>query len=322
MKVVGTAGQQTIGAENMSDPFRLTAPGIYDLALSAYVADPAPAPSLSAGIAHALLERSPWHAYSKHPRLGGEPQVYRRDASIGTVFHALFLGKGDEYVVIDADDFRSKVAKEARDVALFNGQTPVLASDIARIEAMVEATAKQLAAHDIGDFRERPGKAEQTMLWTEGNVWCRGCIDWMPDDVDDEGAIYNIKTSTVAHPDVWSRRVFDTGYDLSAAHYTRGIYRLLGHEVIERFVVVETKPPYALSVIDLAPSALSMAGQRLAAAVEMWGACLANNRWPGYPRHIATIDLPPYVESRQIDREMRGRYRPEMLEDLIEGFAP
>jgi hypothetical protein len=300
----------------------ISATGVYDLSMAEYLADPCPEPSLSAGIAHTLLERSPWHAYCAHPRLGAPEQDYRRDAAIGSVFHAAFLGVGADYVVVDCDDFRTKAAREARDEAVAGGKTPIKGADFATVEAMVEAATAQLDAHEIGNFTNRPGKAEQTLVWREGQVWCRSCQDWLPDDLEAEGAIYNVKTTTVAHPDVFTRRIFDLGYDLSAAHYLRGVEQLLGFEVVERFIVVERDPPYALSVIDLSPGALFMAEKRRAAAVTMWGECLRRGSWPGYPSRVCTVDLPPYREAQQTERELAGRYEPEMLDNLIEAHAP
>jgi hypothetical protein len=303
----------------------ISEPGRYDIPLAEYLADPAPAPSLSAGIANTLLERSPWHAWNEHPRLGkrpGEPPEYRRDAAIGTVFSHAFLGAGGSYRVIDCADFRSNAAKDARDEALALGITPIKARDFEVVETMVLAAKKQLDAHEIGDFRKIPGKAEQTLLWLEGKVWCRIGIDWMPDDLLAHLYIVNVKTTVNAHPDVYVRRVFGTGYDLSAAHYTRGVLKVFGVEVSERFVVVETKPPYALSVIDLSPGALFMAEKRRAAAVQLWGECLARDSFPGYPARVATIDMPPYLETRQTDRELAGHYDTTMLDNLIEMGAP
>jgi hypothetical protein len=311
----------------------ITEPGVYDLSLAEYLADPAPDPSLSAGVAVRLLERSPWHAYCAHPRLGAPEQRYRRDGAIGTVFHAMFLGVGADYAVVDPTDYPSKdgnipkgwtnkAIQDARDALIEDGKTPIFLNDFETVEAMVEAASVQLDRHEIGNFTNRPGKAEQTLLWQEGSVWCRSRPDWMPADLKAEPWIVNLKTSTCAHPDVWARLVFNTGYDLSAAHYIRSVEMTLGFEVVERFVVVETEPPHALSVIELSRNAMWMAEKRRSAAVEMWRACLERDSWPGYPRRVCTIDLPPYREAQQTEREIAGRYDPAYLDVLIEASAP
>lgn len=311
----------------------ITEPGVYEISFAEYLSDPCILPSLSAGTAHTLLERSPWHAYSEHPRLGAPAQDYRRDAAIGTVFHAAFLGVGADYAAIDPADYPNKdgkipdgwtnaAIKEAKNAAMAQGKTPILLKDLATVAQMVEAASVQLDRHEIGNFTNQPGKAEQTLIWREGPVWCRARPDWMPGDLEADPWIVNLKTSTCAHPDVWFRRLFDGGYDLSAAHYVRGVEMVLGLRVTERFVVVENEPPYALSVIELSRGAMWMAEKRRAAAVEMWRACLERQSWPGYPRAVCTIDLPPYREAQQTERELSGRYAPEMLDNLLEASAP
>lgn len=296
-------------------------PGVYDIPLADYLRDPCPAPSLSSGIANTLLARSPAHAWHKY---NDERQEYRRDAAIGTVFHALLLGKGGEYEVIEASDFRTKAAKEARDAALEAGRTPIKAVDFETAEAMETAAVAQLESHEIGNFMRRPGKSEQTIVWREENgIWCRCCVDRLPEDLEAEGAIYDIKTSTCAHPDVWVRRVYDSGYDLSAAVYLRGVQKVLGFDDLRyRFVVVEAEPPHGLSVIELAPSALDMAEKKRAAAVALWGECLERQAWPSYPARICAIFAPPWKEAEFENKQAMGRYDPSMLDELLEAYAP
>src|SRR4051812_22987943 len=76
-------------------------------------------PTLSASIANILINASPAHARSQHPRLNPDWQREEEEKfDIGTVAHALLLqGKreADEIVeVVLADDWRTKIAKEAR----------------------------------------------------------------------------------------------------------------------------------------------------------------------------------------------------------------
>lgn len=279
-------------------------PGVHDLDFAAYLRDPCPEPSLTASIAHMLVERSPAHAWHRYHA----DRAYRRDAAIGTVFHALFLGSGGEYEVIDADDFRTKAAREARDVALEEGKTPIKAADFRLAEHMVEAADEQLEHHELGNFTNRPGNAEQTLIWREHNgIWCRARPDWMPDDLEAAPYIVNVKTSTCAHPDVWIRRAYEAGYDLSAAHYCRGVRELLGHEVAELFVVVETEPPHGLSVIMLDGEAMALAEKKRAGAVRLWADVVRGER-PGYPTYVCHVGAPGYKAAQIEERAALGHY--------------
>ena len=108
-------------------------PGIYTIPLTEYIADPCPEPSLSASVAHTLITESPIHAFVQHPRLNkGRIESGSSKMDIGTIVHGLVL-EGDEsrLVIVEADDWRTKVAKETRDAARLAGLVPVLAGDMA-----------------------------------------------------------------------------------------------------------------------------------------------------------------------------------------------
>jgi hypothetical protein len=75
----------------------ISAAGVYDIPLAEYLRDPAPEPSLSAGIGWTLLTRTPRHAWADHPRLGAMSESKQsKEMDLGTVAHRLLLGKGGE----------------------------------------------------------------------------------------------------------------------------------------------------------------------------------------------------------------------------------
>jgi hypothetical protein len=77
---------------------RITQPGIYlDMSAVDYFADPCPSPSLTQSVAKRLIDRSPLHAWTIHPRLNpafeaDDPTKY----DIGNIAHRLLLGRGKE----------------------------------------------------------------------------------------------------------------------------------------------------------------------------------------------------------------------------------
>jgi hypothetical protein len=252
-----------------------------------------------------MLDQSPLHAWHEHARLN--PEHEREEAEkldIGTAAHGLLLEGETGVVVLDFPDFRTKEARAQRDAARAAGKVPVLKDRWADVVAMAEAVKVQLARH------ERPipltgGKPEVTLIWREGDVWCRARPDWLhngrPLFVDD------LKTTQgSANPDGWTRGpLFDRGYDLQAAFYLRGLLVLFGVEATFRFVVAETTPPYACSVIGLSPDVLVLGEKKRRLAVELWGECLRTNRWPGYPTRTCYATLPPWEEARWLERELR-----------------
>src|SRR5262249_14947890 len=128
----------------------IAAPGIYDISFAEYLADPAPVPSASGGILSTLLDRTPRHAWTAHPRLNPhwEPDNDSK-YDIGSAAHEMMLGGSDRIVVVEADSYRTKDAQTARDEAYAAGKTPLLPDQAADVIAMVNAGREQLAAFSV-----------------------------------------------------------------------------------------------------------------------------------------------------------------------------
>lgn len=303
-------------------------PGIYELPAEVYHADPVgPAPSLSASIAKKLLGQSPLHANYAHPRLN--PEYEREDSErfdLGTAVHAHLLEGETAFAVIDADDWRTKAAKDARELARLAGRVPLLREQWERVQAMAAAARTQLTR-----FSEPPrpltgGVAERVLVWYEEelDIWCRARVDYLHDDyrtVDDLKS-----TGASANPDLWTRTVlWNTGFDIQAAFYLRGLAVLTGVDATFRFVVQENYEPYALSVIGLEPEALALAEKKRRLAVKLWAECLTTNRWPGYPTRTCYAALPPWLEAQWLERELRDERpsaRPARQTDIIDDGRP
>ena len=301
----------------------IATPGIYPLGAEEYHTDPCPAPSLSASIAHILLSQSPLHAWFAHPRLNPgyaheEKEIFDR----GTAAHAYLLQGEPGFEIIEADDWRTKAAKEARAEARLAGKVPLLAKHWDAVVAMTDTANVQLDA--FGD-RPRPfddGKPEQSLIWQDDGIWCRARADWLHDDyrtIDDYKS-----TGASAHPDVWTRGPLFAGADIQAAFYLRGLKALTGHDAQFRFVVQENFAPYALSVIGLDPAVLMLAEKKVRLALELWRRCLESNRWPGYPTVTCWAELPPWEEARWLSREERElaeSQKPDRLNSLMGAIA-
>lgn len=281
-------------------------PGLYKYTHGDYHNLKTPTPCLSSGIAKILIQQSPLHAMAAHPDLTAQPT--REEAEhfdIGSIVHGILLENDrSKIVVIDAPDWRTKAAKEVRDQARAERKTPVLAFRMPDIEAMVLACREQLATHKEASNAFTAGDPEVSMVWQEPNgVWCRGRMDWLHRD---RPVIDDLKTSAQsADPGTLSRTMFSNGWTIQAAFYLRGLsfLRPMDGEPLFRFVVQETYPPYALSVVSLGPAALSMANAQVEYAISKWGECLASGKFPGYVDRVAYVDLPSWEESRWLEKE-------------------
>jgi hypothetical protein len=287
-------------------------PGIYDgVAASDYHADQGigdlttgGAPSLSASTINTLLTMSPAHAKAGHPRLNPDYQPKVEDKfDLGTACHSMLLEGISIVEVCDFPDWRTKAAKEARDLARMHGRVPLLTDQYASVLGMYEAVAAQIAQLDVDPIPLTAGKPEQTMVWEEQGVLCRARIDWLHDDLT---AIDDLKTtSRSAHPESWTRTMFGIGCDVQAAFYLRGLRHCatLPGRPDWRWLVVETQPPYALSVVSPGPAVLELANMKIDAALATWKQCLETDVWPAYPRQVCYAELPAWEEARWLARE-------------------
>ena len=292
-------------------------PGVYDIPEAEYHADPCVEPSLSSSIAKVLLNQSPRHAWTKHPRLNPAAEaVNRKDFDLGSAAHALLLEGNEPFVIIAADSYRTNAAKEQRDAAYAAGKIPLLTDQANAVHAMAAAAAVQMKGHADAFNAFAGGKPEQTLIWREGAAWCRARLDWLPDD----GAIiWDYKSTTDANPDAWQRRLFDLGFDVQAAFYLRGVRAVLGIENPGfRFIVQETTAPYALSINALTPAAMTMAEVKVERALSIWRWCMEHDRWPGYPKETCYIEPPPWELSKFEEMKARDEAAREDGKALVE----
>ena len=280
-------------------------PGILRIKMAEYIADPAPEPSLSAGIANILVTRSSTHAWHAHPRLN--PDYRPENSSImdaGSVAHSVLLaGDEREIVVIAADDWRTKVAKEQRDLAWSTGAIPVLERKMDAIRRMCEIARAYLAQSEVAGIFER-SEAELTFLWEENGTWFRS----RPDITSHDRTIFLDYKSTAAsaEPFSWSRQITMMGYDMQAALALRGLRALdpkPGRETHFIFLTQENEPPYACSLIGVPPSMLDLAERRLDFAITIWKNCMAKKQWLGYSNRICWAEPQPWQEAQFEERQ-------------------
>lgn len=286
-------------------------PGIYrDIDSAAYYADPCEQPSLSQSIAKIILDHSPLHAKLEHPRLcpvkadeDEDAEKYMKAQAIGNAAHKMLLGRGKEVDVLDFDNFRTKEAKMAREIAEKAGRVVILEKHMTGAEAMVAAARAQIAKHEANlTFKE--GSGEVAIICEDDGVWLRSLVDWLGFDLrrcDD----YKSGGVSVA-PHVIGLRMVDQGWDIQAAMQER-ILDVLDPEGAgrrkHRFIAQENMPPYALTVCELSESVMTMGRKKLQQAISMWRSCTKMNRWPGYPNRVVMPEYPGFKEKQWLDRE-------------------
>jgi hypothetical protein len=267
--------------------------GIYDALPAEIYHDPrcTPEPSLSSSGAKILLDESP--AHFKYRVLGGnQPRSSAFD--IGNATHLLVL-EPEAFAarthLVDADDYRTKEARDAREIARGNGRIPLLRPEAQAVRAMRAA----LAAHPVAKHAFAAGRAERSYFWRdpETGVWLKARLDYEPEH---RRYLADLKTAMSAHPETFRKRVAEYGYHISAAWYLDALERFHG-ETPNRFffVVVEKQPPHVISVVELEPEALDWGRLQARKAIRLFADCLARGDWPGYADRAVSVNLPDWT---------------------------
>lgn len=286
--------------------------GIYrDMDSATYFGDPCEEPSLSQSIAKIILDHSPLHAKLAHPRLVPpvadddevEKEKYVKAQAIGNAAHKMLLARGKEIDVLEYNDFRTKEAKLARDLAEKAGRTVILEKHMSGAEAMVLAARAQIERHEA-NLTFKDGSGEVAVICQDDGVWLRSLVDWLGHDLrrcDD----YKSGGVSVA-PHVVGLRMVDQGWDIQAAMQERILDVLdpagAGRRQF-RFIAQENKPPYALTVCGMSESVMTMGRKKLQAAISTWKACTKSRKWPGYTQRVVMPEYPGWQETRWLERE-------------------
>lgn len=283
----------------------ITEPGVYDgIPDYDYHADPVEAGSLSSTELRRLTDspaRFHWHRT--------HPQPPKDAFDFGRAAHLLVLGAGIEVAVIPYDSWRTNAAKDARDEARANFQTPILEADWQIVVAMADALRIHPIAAALLD-PARGGKPEQTIAWRHRNeVWGRARVDWFPNlTADGRPILTDYKTARDADTATFARAVASYGYHQQAAWYLDGVTAVTD---VTRpaflFVVQEKDAPYLVNVIELDETALRIGRTLNERAVDLFTACTHTGEWPGYGPDVELVSLPRWVESR-FEEEQANEY--------------
>lgn len=279
-------------------------PGVHDIPAAEYHADPCPSPSLSASIVQTLNEQSPAHAKTAHPRLNPNAKSDEgTELDLGAAGHALLFEGQNRIVEVSANDWRTKVAQEARDTARAEGKHPILTHKVPALYAMVDAARRKWnECDDLKGFRLENGKSEQTIIWQEDGLWMRCKPDYM---ATNRRLIVDGKfTKTSAHPAAFCNQIERMGYDSRGSFYLRGNAATGGFPDAKYvYLIQEITPPYATAFIGLAPSMVALGDMKVAQAISTWRHCLQNDTWPDYGKSIAWAEAQGWMETKWLERE-------------------
>lgn len=313
--------------------------GLYRMSEKAYHQDTAPKPSLSRSIAQKLIMESPRHAKAEHPRLteqdeeeDDEKDKNSRARDIGSAAHSLLLRQPTEIAILDYANFKKKAAQEERTAAQEKGAIPLLKKDHKTVLRMIEAARAELATNEHPAVRalgidDMKGNIlnEVTAAWIDpcGDNWARCRIDQL-NITDDRITIIDYKTTELsAEPSKVNKTIFSNEYHFQDAFYRRGIRRLFP-EIDDHkkklsfvFIVQEQFAPFEITVTEIDEPGRLIGEKMVSNAFMLWRKCLAEDWWPGYPKGVIRAEMPAYVETSWLAREIEHPYLQKLGYDPV-----
>lgn len=275
----------------------ITEPGVYDIPADEYHADPVPGGSLSSSGARLLLPPN-CPALYRYEREHGRPN--RAVWDFGHAAHHLVLGIGEPIVPVDAENWRTKAARVARDEAYEDGAVPLLAAEYQTVQDMAAALRADPIASALLDPAN--GDPEQSLFWRDDHtgIWRRARLDWLARRVEGRRLIIaDYKTTTSVDPAALSRVMHTYGYHQQAAWYVDAVVALgLPGDLEPAFVLIfqAKTPPYLITIVQPDPPALRIGRERNAVALDIYRRCVESGVWPGHADGVISLALPIWAE--------------------------
>lgn len=300
--------------------------GVHDIPAEQYFADPCEQPSLTSSGIKRLLNGSPAEFAARHPKLTSWPELAEETTKAkdrGTIIHSLVLGKGTGFHACDPQDLFPKVAtkkgmayttwsagaKEWKEEQEATGIIVMSRKEGASVQAAAQAMI-ELIRDEYGDWPL--GESEQTLIWQRdtsyGPIWCRAMVDHL---ALRHMLVLDPKTTGLGLSDrALSKIVASDMWHIQAAWYLEGVtscHRGGGDyagRLTFRFPVVEVDPPFQARMVDLSNDWLTIAGQRIDRAAELFAKCLYANEWPAHAP-VCSPEMPSWMVAEFEAEEMR-----------------
>ncbi|GAA2546038.1 hypothetical protein GCM10009861_02290 [Neomicrococcus aestuarii] len=232
-------------------------------------------PALGSSSIKTLATRTPAHyLYESHN------QTHSTTFDIGTAAHSLILENDtSKFEVIDAPNWLSKAAKEARQAAYAEGLVPLLTKEFEAVKAM----RSSVMTHPLARNAFIGHEPEVSIFWeheTGTRLKCR------PDALHVGGKrgnlIVDLKTTVSAAPDDFASSAARYGYHLQQAHYTAGVKAAYGEDFTFLFVTVEKEPPYLPNVHQIHSTDVARGAELVERGIRVYNECTKTGVWPGY----------------------------------------
>lgn len=270
-------------------------PGIYtDISNEDYHA--------SHGISNSGLSRiaqSP--AHFKYPKA----KASTRAMEIGSAIHCAILEPERyvrDYKVVECDARTSSLYKAAckdRDSSLV-----LTMAEADNVNGMQEAAYRNMAAASL---------LCDTLAHRELSVYAKDpetglLVKCRFDLLTKDGIALDLKKTTDARADAFSRAIYNYRYHCQAAFYIDVYKWATGLDIKEwKFLAMEEQSPYACKVYTLDQEAIEIGRIEYRIALNTYAECVESGEWPSYGDDSEVISLPGWAFSRLEDQlEVEG----------------
>ena len=217
----------------------------------------------------------------------------------GQVFHKLALEPltfAEEYVVAPRCDRRTKDGR----IAWAEFQSAAGDKTIVPME-MYEQAEEMCKSLMSVPFAERllNGKREVPFFWRDDLTGeeCKCRVDCLNENFS-VPVIVDLKSTTDASTEAFTKSAVNYGYDLQSAMYSNGAEANLGQKPLFVFIAVEKDPPYAVNILQ-ADELLIRRGHGLyRSLMDTYHECKMSGNWYGYlgkNNQVNTLALPSWL---------------------------
>jgi hypothetical protein len=288
---------------------------VRDLPMETYHASKA----LSASGAFTLASECPAMFWARSPfNPDALPPKNGKDLDVGSALHLAALEPDrlvDRTRIVDADDWRTKEARNERDDARGAGIVPLLRKDLDLVTRLRAALLANPYVVDLLDGAD----TEVSYFWTADGVPLKARADIIARDGQ---AIGDLKASANAAPLFFQRQAFNAGHFLRAVWYQAGWREVAGKRADYWFVIVAREPPHLVTIARLDERALAWGDMMAKRALLLFRECRERGIWPPYCTEPATLSLPAWSEFRLADDEQEGRFSADAIRAGMELLSP
>ena len=257
---------------------------------------------------HPAISRSELWRIHESPQLfryfKDHPEDHTPALLFGQIFHKMALEPDsffDQYAVAPEVDRRTKEGKMlwAEFVERSAGKEVIPADMYEQARAMRDSIAAQPLAMKLLD-----GQRETPFFWIDDQTGeeCKCRTDCLNTNYS-RPIIVDVKSTTDASKESFTRDAVKYGYDFQAAMYSEGVSKHIGQMPLFVFIVVEKTPPYAVNILQADELFLRRGANLFRDYIGTYHDCKQTGNWYGYlgkKNQINSLALPAWL-AREVE---------------------